>query len=189
MISKDMSSYYGFNFSTLTCNTMNLDHWMSVFGLEDEDLANGEPDEVAAFWFSEAVGPMRLLSPPMDKKHSFCSPVEWRPFTAETYAKHETCDSDICRMTAGVCVDCSRCSRHCECVTAKEREAEELLRSVCTLACKPIVCSDCTRCTDHCTCRLDAQRQSSLGYSISSHSTVSNTQYLERNLSWSSFQR
>jgi len=71
------------------------------------------------------------------------------------------CNPEVCRMTSGICVDCTRCWQHCTCVVSRRKEMVAPFRTfACNpTVCRPIVCGDCSRCIDHCTCKWPRQRQ------------------------------
>jgi hypothetical protein len=102
------------------------------------------------------------------------------------------CDPQYCRMSDGICVDCTKCLRHCECgggsfrklkKPSKRKQPRQGLNHQTEAPpplidpndggpcdprkCKQVICTDCMRCTAHCICdygqiRNPPQRSSSL---------------------------
>jgi hypothetical protein len=68
----------------------------------------------------------------------------------------ETCDITSCRMSSGICVDCTKCAKHCTC---DEEPSKPLLCDPNT--CKQLICGDCSRCTRHCECIWNSRRDKS----------------------------
>lgn len=159
----DMYSHYGFNFSTLICNSWNLDLIKGVFGLEEETIVNTEPEKAAIAWPKETIDTPRSEVQATLKEHEFRDTILWRSSSpeaeTETDTESETTASEQeisipAGRPVGVCVDCSCCLRFCEC--AKTSMPKAPVRTICNPAtCKHVVCSDCTFCTDHCTCRCE----------------------------------
>ena len=70
----------------------------------------------------------------------------------------DVCDPMLCRMTSGVCVDCSRCSNHCTCDSTKTRTQPS---SECDpTRCRQLICGDCSKCTKHCICNYEYPKTS-----------------------------
>eukprot|EP00934_Nitzschia_sp_Nitz4_P006956 Nitzschia sp. Nitz4//scaffold11_size288233//214958//215638//NITZ4_000802-RA/size288233-processed-gene-0.240-mRNA-1//-1//CDS//3329534158//6946//frame0 len=90
---------YGFNLATMACGNVNVNPWPTIFGADGDatreildDSAVKEEEE--SIWFPQCAIPPKLV------------------------LGEETCHPDVCRMSSGICVDCTRCSRHCRCVSA-----------------------------------------------------------------------
>lgn len=147
------SGCYGFNLTTLTCATMQLDQWTAIFGPEDgssKDSIEEAEKEESMMWFAQ------------------CRPKVRR----QTEQPEHTCDPDVCRMSSGICVDCTRCSRHCKCQSSQETKVETRPRTVAEhmqmqenvpqfchpSTCKQLICGDCSRCTKHCSCNWENER-------------------------------
>jgi hypothetical protein len=87
------------------------------------------------------------------------------------------CDPQYCRMSDGICVDCTKCLRHCECgggnfrkqkKSSKRKQPRQGLNHQTEAPpplidpndggpcnpreCKQVICTDCMRCTAHCIC-------------------------------------
>ena len=46
----------------------------------------------------------------------------------EQAAPTVTCDPEVCRMKAGICVDCTHCSDHCVCNVASLENSSSIVR-------------------------------------------------------------
>ena len=181
----DTYSHYGFNFSTLLCDSLNLDLIKGVFGLEDETIiTNVKPGKKEITWLAEQSDtPRAEVSQPLTehefrdsiqwqssfretdtirtevpqpvKGHEFRDTIQWRSSYRETDTESETTASEE-YATRSVGV-CVDCS--CCMRFCDCNKASEIRAPVPTLCnpeiCKHVVCSDCTFCTDHCTCRCE----------------------------------
>lgn len=170
----DMHSHYGFNFSTLMCNSLNLDLIKGVFGREDDAIGNVEPEKTEITWPTEQKDVPRTEVSETVKEEEFQDSIHRQNSSKETDTETETDTESETTVTeqcqqyhhyqnyqhyqyasrSVVCVDCSCCLPFCECGKASSTLAPA--RAICNpVTCRHVVCSDCTLCTDHCTCRCE----------------------------------
>jgi hypothetical protein len=119
---------YGFNYATLTCNTMRIDQWMAVFGPDDEDETKQDRDEIQYSWSSVQASQQQI----------------------------DVCSPSVCGVSSGFCVDCTNCSRHCTCGSEQLAPTVVSEPPECDPSqCRQLICGDCSRCTEHCVCHWE----------------------------------
>jgi hypothetical protein len=112
---------------------------------------------------SVQTGPQ--LSGSVHTAPQFSGSVQTGPQEAEV--EDHGCDPNICRMSSGICVDCTKCSHHCEC-GGREPQDSDSPRTVVLEApqvcdpstCRQLICGDCSRCTEHCVCEWESTERS-----------------------------
>jgi hypothetical protein len=191
-----------FSCNTITCNTMRVNDWLAVFGPEAEDKQDDAKEEgkeqvIEVTWCSndddddsdeqatedsiteDSVTEDPVMEEPMMEEPLMEEPVMEEPVMEEPVIGvpevDASCDPNICRMTSGICVDCTRCSRHCTCSDSDGGDAqlrqvqqapvltlEESEPPVCDPStCRQLICGDCSRCTEHCVCNWEYTSTSS----------------------------
>lgn len=164
-------------FSTFACGTMQLDQWTAIFGFSDPAKSGSESsdeDDESKFWFAEPV-----FEPSRPKQY-----LPPKPNDAVS------CDPDSCRAASGICVDCTRCTNHCECPAAETEVFVPFRVFDCNpVTCKQLVCGGCSKCTDHCTCKWDSKGRSDHDHLRLSPLSNSRMEGLRKKLSWAHLHR
>ena len=64
----------------------------------------------------------------------------------------ELCNATSCRMSTGICVDCTKCTKHCDCETEPVSQEVALYDPLPSTTSEELICAVCSKFAKHCEC-------------------------------------